>query len=266
MLRSMDAKESRTPEGRLIAERREKSGWSWRQLAQEIGISDTQLRSWVYGKDQRGDVYFPASGLSFAALVVGISEDEMREARRTDAADLMAEARLLDASGELRTRPTLKLGRAKVDAAKPRLDYAQDSYREGYRAGFSDGIKQEQERRSFDSREQDVTWALGELRARAAELDAARSHRAQLDESATEDQLREADEQIDIAGYFYRRGAEELRRARRKLESASAAGELPDPEETDIPPIPPGARPVGSRGRPSRRGAPKAADSVLWQE
>ncbi len=81
------------PEGRLLAKALKRSPLSQRAAAKLAGISDTRWRQIVNGYEQRGEVRLPSHGpartLARMALVVGVSNQELRDAGRDDAADEM---------------------------------------------------------------------------------------------------------------------------------------------------------------------------------
>lgn len=78
------------PEGALIEAARQSSGMSARKVAAQVGVSDTQYRNWVRGRDARGvDARFPALGLANTARVLGVSGEDLRMAGREDAAVIL---------------------------------------------------------------------------------------------------------------------------------------------------------------------------------
>lgn len=89
MLRNM-TQSFRTAEGRLIYDAIERSGLSVRAVARDVPISDTRLRQWYRGVEGRGiEVNFPSRQLARVAQLVRVTPDELREAGRGDAADIL---------------------------------------------------------------------------------------------------------------------------------------------------------------------------------
>jgi hypothetical protein len=83
-----------TLEGSLIEKAAKATGRSIRQLAANAGMSDTRWRQVIKGwqNGPSGEpiaVHPPALTLARMALIVGLKPDELREANRGDAADLL---------------------------------------------------------------------------------------------------------------------------------------------------------------------------------
>jgi uncharacterized cupin superfamily protein len=87
-------REHQRPEGRLIEEAMRIKGISGRQAASDAGISDARWRQIVNGYMSAGAGQFvsvtgPDETIARMARVVGVTPDQLREAGRPEAADLL---------------------------------------------------------------------------------------------------------------------------------------------------------------------------------
>lgn len=111
-------KEHQLPEGRLLEDAMKKAGLSARKVATEMGISDTRLRHIVNGYQPIGNgqvinVVGPPETLARAAHTLGVTADQLREAGRSDAAEV------LEGSGWVRADASGPRGPAKAPAKAP---------------------------------------------------------------------------------------------------------------------------------------------------
>lgn len=92
----MEERDYERPEGALIKAAAKRARLSMRKLASAVGISDTRIRHIVNGYQPVGhgqviEIVAPADTLARIAEAAGVTQDEMREAGRPDAADEMAQ-------------------------------------------------------------------------------------------------------------------------------------------------------------------------------
>lgn len=87
----MNASKSRTPEGALLGAAIQQSGMSRNQVAAQVDLSSTQVANYITGVDNKGgEVNIPPLRLAKLAALLGIGEDELRDAGREDAAKVLA--------------------------------------------------------------------------------------------------------------------------------------------------------------------------------
>ena len=87
----MTESKSRTPEGALLGAAIKRSGISRNQVAAQVDLSSTQVANYISGFDNKGsEVNIPPLRLAKLAALLGISEDEIRDAGRDDAARVLA--------------------------------------------------------------------------------------------------------------------------------------------------------------------------------
>ncbi|WP_019548420.1 helix-turn-helix domain-containing protein [Streptomyces sulphureus] len=83
-----------TPEGTLLKDALLRSGLSQRKAAERAGISETRWRQIVAGYQRVGGqevaVTAPAETIARMALVLDVGADDLRQARRDDAAEVLA--------------------------------------------------------------------------------------------------------------------------------------------------------------------------------
>jgi hypothetical protein len=97
----MDDKPEQPPEGRLLAAALRRSGRSARSVAKEMGISDTRLRHIIngyqpVGRGQTVTVVGPAETVARAAAVLKVTPDDLAQAGRPDAGELLRAAQSND--------------------------------------------------------------------------------------------------------------------------------------------------------------------------
>lgn len=90
----MTDNEAQRPEGKLLGDAIKRSPLSARKIAGSIGISDTRLRHIVNGYQPAGNgqriiVVGPAATLARAAAVLEVTADQLDQAGRSDAAEIL---------------------------------------------------------------------------------------------------------------------------------------------------------------------------------
>lgn len=90
----MAENEYQRPEGKVLGDAMKRSGKSARKIAPDTGLTDSRLRHIVngyqpVGQGQKIVVVAPAETLARVAQALGVSADQLDEAGRSDAADLL---------------------------------------------------------------------------------------------------------------------------------------------------------------------------------
>lgn len=116
------------PEGVLIANALKRSGLSARKAASAAGISDTRLRHIITGYQPAGGgsripVVAPADTLARIAFSLSILEDELRQAGRSDAADILADTFSQMATRDHPAREEVHAAYQALDSWRARTDF-----------------------------------------------------------------------------------------------------------------------------------------------